>query len=381
VSTADKPLLSPESYLTWSEIDVPAVCHNFRQMRILTAPCTRIFAVVKADAYGHGAVPVARALEAAGADMLCVARVEEALELRRHGLRAPVLVFAPPFGPQAELLLAAHARGVVCAPEHIEAAAAVAAGHGHRLSVHLKVDVGMGRLGCKPADALEMARVIRSQRWLQLEGVMSHLPCADSPPEMLTRQHIATFNAVRRLFEASGLHGLVWHLANSAATMDYPEAHFDAVRTGIALYGQYPSPEVRRRLDLRPAMTFKTRIVYLKDVAKGTGLSYGHTFIAPRPMRIATVPIGYADGYPRHASNRSVMLVRGREAPVVGRVCMDQVLLDVTNCPGVQHGDEVLVFGRAGDHFLPADAIAAMHGSIGYELTTRLGRRVPRFYL
>ncbi|MCX7718120.1 MAG: alanine racemase [Candidatus Sumerlaeaceae bacterium] len=381
MSIGDPGLLAPDSYLTWAEIDVGAVRHNFRQMRGLASPAVRVFAVVKADAYGHGAVPVARALADEGADMLCVARVEEALELRRNGLRAPLLVFAPPFLLQAELLIAANARGVVCASDHIEAAAAAARRHGHRLAVYLKVDVGMGRLGCKPADALALARSIRATSNLQLEGVMSHLPCADGPPESLTRQHIAIFDSVRRLFEASGFHGLVWHLANSAATMDYPEAHFDAVRTGIALYGQYPSPDIRRRVDLRPAMSLKTRIVYLKDVPKGTGLSYGHTFIAPRPMRVATVPIGYADGYPRHASNRTVMLVRGCEAPVVGRVCMDQVLLDVTDCPGVQQGDEVLVFGRSGDHFLPADAVAAMYGSIGYELTTRLGRRVPRFYL
>jgi alanine racemase len=226
-----------------------------------------------------------------------------------------------------------------------------------------------------------MAHRIASDPGLVLEGVMCHLPCADMAPTEITLQQIAAFHAVRRDLRAAGLTVRYFHCANSAAILDYPDAHFDAVRPGISLYGQYPSSGIIHRVDLRPAMTLKTRVVYIKDVPAGTGLSYGHAFVTCRASRIATVPIGYADGYPRHASNVAVMMVRGAAARQVGRVCMDLTLLDVTDIGGVQIGDEVLVFGPSENGFLPADAVAAACGTIGYEITTRIGKRLPRFYV
>jgi alanine racemase len=199
-------------------------------------------------------------------------------------------------------------------------------------------------------------------------------------PAALTIGQIEVFDSLRRAVLDSGFAVPLFHCANSAAALDFPASHFDAIRPGLSLYGQYPSAEVRQRVPLRQAMTVKTRIAFLKEVPAGTGLSYGHTFVTARPSRIATVPFGYADGYPRHASNRTAMLVRRGRAPVVGRVCMDQTLLDVTDIPGVAVGDEVLVFGISGDDMLPADAVAAAAGTIGYEMTTRIGRRLPRFF-
>ncbi|AXA35470.1 MAG: alanine racemase [Candidatus Hydrogenedentota bacterium] len=367
--------------LSWVEVDLGAIVHNFRLVKSLVSPSTRVFAVVKADAYGHGAVPVAKALVKAGADRLCVARVEEALELRAAGVASPIQVFAPPLDGQAESLVRAGCIAVVCAREHVEALAGRARALRQQVAIHVKVDVGMGRLGIAPTDTLEFLRMLMRYPELQVEGIMSHLPCADTPPADITKQHIATFDQVRAEVLASGFNVPMFHLANSAATMDFPEAHFDAVRPGIILYGQYPSADVQRRLPLRPAMTLKSRIVYLKDVPPGQGLSYGHTYITKQPSRIATIPLGYADGYPRHASNRTVMHVRGVPARVVGRVCMDLTLLDVTHIPETQLGDEVVAFGKGAQSFLPVEIVANAIGTIGYELTTRIGKRLPRYYV
>ncbi|MBX7246220.1 MAG: alanine racemase [Candidatus Sumerlaeaceae bacterium] len=376
----EERVLDAGVYLTRAEVDLSAIRHNFRVMRRLTSKETKVFAVIKANAYGHGAVMAARALEAEQPDAYCVARAEEALELRSAGIARRILVLGPPFLPQAEQILRAEAESCVCDPAHLEAVTAAAKAQAKRAKVHLKVDIGMGRLGVRPADAVEMARRIAKVPDLELAGVMSHFPCADSPPADRTLQEIAVFETVQREIAAAGIHVPLYHAANSAATLDFPTAHFDAVRTGICLYGIYPGPEVGRRVDLQPAMSVFTRILYVKDVAKGTGLSYGHTFIAPSNMRVATLALGYADGYPRHASNRTVVAVNGQFAPVVGRVCMDLTLIDVTKIPNVQVGDEVLLWGKQSQVILPADAVAAAAGTIGYEMTTRLGQRVPRFY-
>lgn len=373
--------MAREGCLSWLEIDLEAVRHNHRLLCGLLRPPARMFPVVKADAYGHGAVEVARALEKEESTMMCVARVEEALELRRTGITTPLMVFTPPLPPQADAVIAANASISVCAREHIEALASASLKNGRKIRVHLKVDIGMGRLGVQPESAVEMARSIIAMPQLELEGVMSHLPCADMRSRPMTLGQIKTFKAVCESIASAGISVKYFHTANSSATMDYPEAHFDAVRCGIALYGQYPNAEVEKRLALKPAMSMKTRIVYLKNVPPGTALSYGHTHITSRVSQIATIALGYADGYPRHASNKTVMMVRGRPAAVVGRVCMDQTLLDVTGIPDVSIGDEVLAFGVSNYAVLPAETVASAIGTIGYEMTTRVGKRLPRFYI
>lgn len=372
--------LPRSAYLSWAEVDVSAVRHNYRLLKRLAGPDVAMFSVVKADAYGHGAVPVARALEEEGTDFLCVARVEEALELRRAGIVRPLLVFAPPLAGQGEHLIGAEAAVAVSDPAHIDYAAAAARAHGKKLRVHVKVDTGMGRMGFPPEHAVAMLRKIAATPELEAEGVMSHFSSADMKPPTNTPRQISVFDSVRRAIADAGLYVRYFHTANSAGILAYPDSRFDAVRPGISLYGQYPSLEMERRVDLRPAMTLKTRVVYVKTAPAGTGLSYGHTHVTERESRIATVPLGYADGYPRHASNRTAMLVRGKRAPQVGNVCMDLILLDVTDIPGVQIGDEVLAFGVSGSNTLLAENVADAAGTIGYELTTRIGKRLPRFY-
>jgi alanine racemase len=367
--------------LSWVEVDLAAIRHNYRELRRYVAAGVATFGVVKADAYGHGAVEVARILVQEGAAALCVARVEEARELREAGIAHRLIVFAPPLEEQAPLLVALDCEAVVCAPRHVEALVAATRALGRPCRVHLKVDVGMGRLGVAPQRAVDFLLWLREQPGIELVGVMSHLPCADGPQRDLTREQIATFASLRKDVLGTGLTGLTFHLANSAAVLDYPEAHFDAVRPGISLYGQLPSLEVLARPALIPAMSMKSKVVFVKEVPAGVGLSYGHTFRTARPSVIATVPLGYADGYPRHASNCTQMAVRGRLAPQVGRVCMDLSLVDVTDVPGVSIGDEVLAFGRAGDLILRAEDVASAIGTIGYELTTRYGRRLPRIFL
>ncbi|MGB9691428.1 MAG: alanine racemase [Candidatus Sumerlaeaceae bacterium] len=367
--------------LSWLEIDLSAIRHNYRELRKRVSSQVLVFGVIKADAYGHGAVPTARALLDEGAPVLCVARCEEAAELRAAGIASRVLVFGPPLQGQAQLLVGLGCEAVVCAQEHFEALAAAARVLGKPARVHVKVDVGMGRLGVAPSDVIDFVRKVASYDCLAIAGVMSHLPCADTPERELTRRQIATFADVRETIEAGGFRIPCFHLANSAALLDFPESHFDAVRPGISLYGQLPSFDVVARPNLIPAMSMKSRVIFVKEVPPGTGLSYGHTFITTRHSRIATVPLGYADGYPRHASNKTQMGLRGVLAPQVGRVCMDLSLLDVTDIPEVVIGDEVLAFGRSGNLMLRAEEVADKIGTIGYELTTRVGLRLPRIYL
>lgn len=367
--------------LSWIEVDLDAIRHNYRELRRRVASHVDIFAVVKADAYGHGAVPVAQVALQEGAAALCVARVEEAQELRQAGINDRIIVFAPPLGAQAALLVELECEGAVCAPEHVEALMAACRRLGRKSKVHVKVDVGMGRLGVPPEKALEFLRFVSQHTGLEVTGVFGHLPCADTPQESLTKSQIATFQSVRETILGAGFKNVTFHLANSAAILDYPEAHFDAVRPGISLYGQSPSLEVKARPDLLPAMSLKSRVIFLKQVPKGTGLSYGHTFVTQRESRIATIPLGYADGYPRHASNRTHMVIANQRVPQVGRVCMDFCLVDVTDLADVRIGDEVLAFGKSGNVVLPAEKVAQDIGTIGYELTTRIGQRLPRVYL
>lgn len=378
MTPSDPAALPPHAWLAWLEIDLAAIRHNYRIFRDRAAASTAVFAVVKADAYGHGAVDVARALVEEGADRLCVARVEEALELRHAGISAPLLVFAPPFEAQATAVPDGGIALTACDTAHLDAIAAAAGSSGRTLSVHMKVDVGMGRLGVRPEDALDFARAAAARPGISLEGVMTHFPCADSPPRSVTERQIADFLTVRTALLDAGIRPRMFHCANSAASLDFPEAHLDAIRPGISLYGQYPGPDVAARVPLRPAMRFRSRVTFVKDVPAGRGLSYGHTFVTEKPSRIATVPVGYADGYPRHASNRARALVHGVAVPQVGRVCMDQILLDVTGLPDVVPGDIVTLFGADGDASYTAEEFAADAGTIGYEITTRIGKRLPR---
>jgi alanine racemase len=340
-------------------------------------------AIVKADGYGHGAVEVARAAVAAGVSFLGVGLVEEAVELRENGLTVPILIlgFTPAeYGPY---LCRYHLTPTVFTSEEAEAFSAAAKSCGHELPVHIKVDTGMSRVGyfpCEEADDFIVG--IASKPGLSLQGLYTHFASADHRDKTFTRQQLQRYLSLVQRLEARGIHVPVKHTANSAGAIDVRDAHFDMIRLGISLYGLYPSAEVNRMdVDLRPAMALKSRIIFIKEVPAGTGISYGSTYVTDQRTRVATLPLGYGDGYPRQLSNIGQVLVRGQRAPIVGRVCMDQTVINVQHINDVMTGDEAVLFGRQGDSILHVDEVARWLNTINYEVVTRISRRIPRVYI
>ena len=363
---------------TAAEISLPALRRNFRILRSLLPPSTAILAVVKADAYGHGAAPVARALAAEGARMFGVATVEEGVELRGAGIPSPIVVLGGADEGQAE---EAHASGlspVIFHAGQIPYLARVAASRSRPFPVHLKIDTGMGRLGFLAAEARAAAERLAQEKALHVEGVMTHLSSADgmeSADREHTRAQLAVFAEeiprVRKLLGG----GVLTHAQNSAGIILYPDCAFDLARPGITLYGSLPAVGVGAELGLAPVMRLVSKVVSLKELPAGHPVSYGRQYSRPEPRRIAVVPIGYADGYRRSFSNAASMTVMGKAAPVAGRVCMDHTMIDVTGIPGVSVGTDVVVMGEGAQ---TADALARIAGTIPYELLTQVGRRVPR---
>lgn len=374
---------------TWAQVDLDAIAHNFTVIsRSLSGDC-RPIAIVKADGYGHGAVPVAQALAKAGADFFGVSNLEEALQLRRGGIDRPILILAYTPPEEARRLAENNITQTVLTPDYAARLNHAAAGAGCRVRVHIKLDTGMSRVGlsCREAEDVahaigEAAAVCRLPH-LQVEGIFTHFASADEVQDGgYTTGQFTRFMQVADGLEQQGIHLSVRHCCNSAATMVHPEMHLDRVRPGIILYGLAPDPSwMGKLMDLRPAMELKTVVSMVKTIPAGTPVSYGRTYTADHPMRVATIPIGYADGYPRCMSGRARMLVNGRFAPVIGRVCMDQCMLDVTDIPDVEAGSIVTVFGKDGDEVLPVEEVAALNNTIHYETVCLIGKRVPRVYL
>ena len=363
----------------YAEVDLSAVRHNIQSMKGLLKPATRLCVVVKADGYGHGALAVAREAVAAGADYLAVAVLDEAIELRTAGFTQPLLVlgYTPP--ALAHTLVYNNLAQTIYTLDQARAISAAAAAAGKTATVHLKVDTGMGRLGVRPEDAGAFARAVADLPHLDVEGAYTHFAKADATDKAYANQQLAAFKEALAGIEGQGVRLAIRHCANSAATIDMPEAHLDMVRTGIVTYGLWPSPEVdKSRVTLRPAMRFKAGVAFVKDVPAGTSISYGCTFTTDKPSVIATLPVGYADGWTRMLSGKAQVVIRGVRAPIVGRICMDQCMADVTHIPGVRIGDEALLFGGPE---LPADEVADALGTINYEITCMVGKRVPRKYV
>jgi len=362
---------------TQALIDLSAVRHNVGVVRDKVGPHCRIAAVLKADGYGHGAVEVARTALDAGAVMLCVALPREGAELREHFPSVPILVFGPVFPDEAETIAGHDLTQTVEDEEillHLDRAAARC---GRTLKVHLMVDTGMGRVGLQPHEVVPFMQRAARHAHLGFEGVESHFATADDDP-VFARQQLAVFLEIIARLEEAGIDPGVRHIANSAAVLSLPESHLDMVRPGIMLYGLRPAPHLGEQL--RAAMTLVSRITKLKTVPDGTPVSYGSTYRARGPRSIATIPMGYADGYRRGLSNRFHVIVRGQRAPVAGRVCMDMFMADVTGIEGVSKGDEVLIFGRRAGDALPAEDMADALDTIPYEIVTGISRRVPRLY-
>jgi alanine racemase len=373
-------LMRPERP-TWLEIDLSAIGNNTRRIKDLVGPAVRVLASLKADGYGHGALKVARTVLHNGASMLGVATVSEATPLREAGIAAPILVFG--YVPLWQMREAVRLDLTVTlyALEAARALARAAQALGRTVRVHVKVDTGMGRLGIRSEqldEILALIREVRALPGLELEGIFTHFAKADAEDLTHARLQLTRFQSVLQAIEAEGMRPPLVHAANSAATFSLPEARFDMVRPGIALYGLDPSPEVRLPEGFRPALSFKTQVAQVKLIPAGEGISYGCTYITERPTWIAVLPVGYADGFRRAPATWGSVLIHGQEAPIVGRVCMDQSMVDVSHIPGVRVGDEVVLIGRQGQAALTAETVASRLGTINYEVVSEILARVPR---
>jgi len=371
------------TFPVYAEVELGAITHNLGQVQRLVGPGVAVMAVVKANAYGHGLVEVARRAVTSGATWLGVARVGEGTEIRQAGIDAPVLVlgYTPP--ERYPEVLAFDLTQAVYDLELARALSEAAQKAQRTVRVHLKIDTGMGRLGF-PADGagLEAALRAASLPRLEVEGIFTHFATADEADKSYAREQLERFHTSLDTLRRAGLDAPVIHAANSAAIIDLPESHFNLVRPGIMMYGLYPSDDVQtQRVNLRPAMTLKARVAFVKKVPGGFPVSYGCTHVTPRPTILATVPVGYADGYFRVLSNRAEVLIHGRRCRVVGTVCMDQIIVDAGDTTDVAVGDEVVLFGRQGDALLSVDEIAAVAGTINYEIVCAVSARVPRVYL
>jgi alanine racemase len=360
---------------TWVEVDLDAIASNVQTLKAL-APQSQFMAVVKANAYGHGANMVARAAVEAGADWLGVASVEEGMDLRKAGISTTTLVLGHIQAGQADNALLYNVRPAIYQLEVAQECSKWARAYRRKMDVHVKIDTGMGRVGVQPDQAVEFIRQVNALPFLEVEGVFTHFALADDPSSPMTGEQIALFEQVLVELESAGISVKFRHACNSAGIMLHPEGHYDMVRAGIALYGLPPDPRVEWPVELKPALTWKTRITFLKEVAAGTPLSYGATYRPETKARIAVLPVGYADGLSRNLSNRGHLIVGGHPCPIVGRICMDQTLIQIPDAVPAQEGDDVTIIGPGQS----ADTIAELIGTINYEVVCNIGRRVPRFY-
>ena len=367
-----------------ADIDLDAACHNLRQVRRQIGPDPKLLAVIKADGYGHGSVPLAHSFLSEGlADYFGVATLEEAVELRRSGIKTPILILGYTSPSQFEEVIGYHLTQTVYTYEAALGLSQTAQRAGKQAIAHLALETGMGRIGFW--DSMESVGVIQkiaALPYLKLEGMFSHFSKADEQDLTYAKGQLERYLAFDRQLKAAGVFIPLRHLCNSAGIMALPEQGFEMVRSGIITYGLYPSEEVPKNvLDIRPVMSFKAHVIHTKMVEAGYCISYGGTYRTTRPTCVATLSVGYADGYPRAISNKGGrVLIHGQYAPILGRICMDQMMVDVTHIPQVQVEDEAVLIGTQGENCIPAEEIASLAGTINYEITCQISRRVPRIY-
>lgn len=359
---------------TYARISLDNYQKNILAVRSLLGSGVRLMAVVKADAYGHGQEKIAGAAEQAGADWLGVAMAEEGIALRKAGVNLPILIFTGL--NEQDTLSALEHRLTLCAytPDHLRYIRAAADRIGHAAEVHIKLDTGMNRIGARDeTDLGALLDIIGKSPGIHLTGAFTHFACADDPNPAFTNRQLARFHQLTRLLPQ----GILLHTAGTSALLTRPDTHFDMVRAGIALYGYAP---VKTSLKLLPVMSWAAEISHVKLIAKGDSVSYGATFTADRPMRVATVSVGYGDGFSRLLSNRGSVLINGCRCRVLGRICMDQIMADVTEAGGVKPGDEAVLIGEQGNERISAEEVAAQMGTISYEVLLNISKRVPRRY-
>ncbi len=364
---------------TCAEINLDNLRHNLSQFRKHVGD-KRIMAVVKADGYGHGAVEIAQEALNQGANCLAVAVMEEGIELRKADLAAPILIlgYTPP--DHMETCLKYGITPTIFTEESAQALSNAAVRLGKRAFFHIKVDTGMGRLGIMPQQVTDFVKLVDRFPALKLEGIFTHFSVADEDHDY-TNQQLKQFNQALTKLEKEGIHVPIKHAANSAGTIGFPESHLDMVRIGLSLYGLYPEPGMEKFISLKPVMSIKTRISHLKTVPAGTSIGYGRSYITDRETVVGTLPIGYADGYFRLLSNQGQVLLHGQRVPIIGSVCMDQCMIDVSKVPEATIGDDVMMMGEQGEERVTADEIADKVGTISHEVVCSADKRVPRIYL
>lgn len=369
------------------EIDTAALKNNFQSIRNTVGSQIKIMAVVKSDAYGHGLTECAEILADAGAGTFGVAEVWEGVKLRKAGVQGDIIVMLGGSSESYEDIIRFDLTPVVYEVDFITGLSDKAAGMQEEVKVHLKVDVGMGRIGIMPDDVESYVSLIKRLPGISLSGILSHFPVADEIESLQsTHEQLADFKNILADIKSEESGEIVSHIANSAGLIYFPKSHLDMVRPGISLYGCYPDGSDKRAkgvspdLDLRPVMSFKTRVIQVKELEAGCGISYGHTFVTRRKSRIAVLPVGYADGYLRKLSNRAQVLIGGRRAPVCGRVCMNATLVDVTDLPPVHSGDEVVLMGCQKNEMIEADELAQWMETISYEVLCLFGNLNERTY-
>lgn len=363
----------------WVEIDLAALTHNVKQLKHLLSPNTELMAVVKADAYGHGAIAVSQTALQAGASWLGVATIPEGIELREAGIKAPILLLGATNTPaQVKAIAQWDLQPTICTAKQALIFSEVVASLNQSLPVHAKLDTGMSRLGTSWEDATEFVQLVNGLPNLKLASIYSHLATADSPDPAVMREQQERFKKAIEQIQRAGINPPRLHLANSAAALTDPDLHYDLVRAGLATYGLYPAPHLQAIASLQPAMQVKARVTQVKTIAAGTGVSYGYKFIAGRETQIAVVGIGYADGIPRNLSTKMQVLVRGKFVPQVGAVTMDQLMLDVTDIPDLEVGEVVTVLGKDGENKITADDWAEILGTISWEILCGFKHRLPR---
>lgn len=368
----------------YAKIDLDAIASNMERMKSNLKPNTKIIAVIKADGYGHGAVQIAQMLE--NVDYIwgyAVATLDEAVVLKTEGMKKPILVLGCVFPDQYMEMLKYDIRMNVYTEEMAEAISQMAAREGMTAYMHIKLDTGMARLGFDTSEeSVDAIHRISAMKNVCMEGIFTHFAKADEADKTFTQKQIQDFTWMTQRLKEKGVEFQYEHCANSAAIIDVPDAHFDLVRAGISTFGLYPSDEVNKEcVRLKPALALKSHVAFVKEIEVGTPISYGGTFVSEKPMTIATIPVGYADGYPRNLSNLGYVLIRGKRAPIVGRVCMDQFMVDVTDIEGVSFGDNVTLIGKDGKETISVEDLSNLSGRFNYEFICDLGKRIPRVYV
>jgi alanine racemase len=374
-----KKLLGP----TWIEIDLDAIAQNVKNITQLIGEKKELMAVVKGNAYGHDILEVSSVVLNNGATRLAVARLEEGIFLRKAGITVPILILGLTLKQQAELLVSYNITPTVCEYEMIKKLSESAIKEDKVIKVHLKVDTGMGRIGIFPHDILRFIKRIRDLKNVEIEGIFTHFSVADEKDKTYTEEQFRRFMEVLTVLEEEEIKIPIKHVGNSATLLDLPHMWLDLVRPGISIYGLYPSTEVQKTIKLIPAHSFKTRIVFLKELSMGESIGYGRTYTTnQRRTKVASLPLGYADGYNRLLSNQGEVLVRGRRFPIIGRICMDQSTIDVSSLLEVKIGDEVVLWGRQGEEEITVEEIAEKIGTINYEIVHMPDKkRVPKLFI